>query len=175
MNFFRFFSFSCWRNCLLKSSCLNLPVVNTVTKNRSTCLLKENIYYFRIFECPVFTIGVTACFMHQLLLGSYTDRQAFLGSVPKDMLAGRRYRLLSVMAFLKTEDWDHLRQIHRYWGCLVIYCVSVGAAGALSVFCTMSGCKQVYTSMKNRRVFVKKHVLRTELCPAKPKEIFAVC
>lgn len=29
-------------------------------------------------------------------------------------------------------------------------------------------------SMKNRFVSVRKHVLKTELCPAKLKEIFAV-
>lgn len=59
----------------------------------------------------MFNASVSVRFLHG---------QAFLASIPKDTFAGRHYHLHSVIAFLKTEERDYLRQIHGYWGCFII-------------------------------------------------------
>lgn len=61
---------------------------NYNTKSCSSYWVKKNTYCFKILECPVIKIVITAYFVPQFLLGSYTDRHFLLQYQRTHLLAG---------------------------------------------------------------------------------------
>lgn len=95
-----------------------IPIISIVTKNCSSCLVKNSTYHFKILECPVVKIVVTVFLA--LVSISFLHGQAFLALILKDTFAGRQYELRGAIAFLEIEGRDHPWQTHGCWVSLVI-------------------------------------------------------